>query len=314
VNSAPPAALRPVGRNPRAVGYYGAMRRALMVATSLAMLSGCAAPSPFVHKPIDAQLYHEPHRNAVTFWGHASVYIDADGVGIVTDPVFESSYSPIHPRKVPRPPTSAYDQTSIVLISHAHSDHLDPPTLRRFPRTAVILCPAPAEKYVRGLGPGVQVMRPGDTYAFPGGTVVAVAAHHPGGRWTGKAEADGRALGYVIVTPERTIYYSGDTDYFPGIEDVGRRFHPDLAILNVNVHLPPEDAIRAVAAIGADRVVPIHRGAFGGGHQGRNARYREEFQHLADSLSIPLGVGDDLSLGTLREPRTALSAPPASTR
>jgi hypothetical protein len=125
-----------------------------MVATSLAMLSGCAAPSPFVHKPIDAQLYHEPHRNAVTFWGHASVYIDADGVGIVTDPVFESSYSPIHPRKVPRPPTSAYDQTSIVLISHAHSDHLDPPTLRRFPRTAVILCPAPAEKYVRGLGPG----------------------------------------------------------------------------------------------------------------------------------------------------------------
>ena len=287
------------------------MRRALLVAT-LAVLSGCAAPAPFVHKPIDAHLYHEPHRNAVTFWGHASVYIDADGVGIVTDPAFESSYSPIHPRKVPRPPLSAYDQTSIVLISHAHSDHLDPPTLRRFPRTAVILCPAPAEKYVRGLGPGVHVMRPGETYAFPGGTVVAVAADHPGGRWVGKAKADGRALGYVIVTPERTIYYSGDTEYFSGIEDVGRRFHPDLAVLNVNVHLPPADAIRAVVAIGADRVIPIHRSAFGGGHQERTARYREEFQHLADSLSIPLGVGDELSLGTLRELRAAATPAPAS--
>jgi L-ascorbate metabolism protein UlaG (beta-lactamase superfamily) len=276
------------------------MRRALLLAASLAVLSGCAAPAPFVHKPIDAHLYHEPHRDAVTFWGHASVYIDAEGVGIVTDPVFESSYSPIHPRKVPRPPLSAYDQTSIVLISHAHSDHLDPPTLRHFPRTAVILCPAPAEKYVRGLGPGVHVMRPGDTYAFPGGTVVAVAADHPGGRWMGKPSPDGRALGYVIVTPARTIYYSGDTEYFSGIEEVGRRFHPDLAILNVNVHLPPADAIRAVQTLGADRVIPIHRSAFGGGHQGRNARYREEFQHLADSLSIPLGVGDELSLGTLR--------------
>jgi L-ascorbate metabolism protein UlaG (beta-lactamase superfamily) len=83
--------------------------------------------------------------------------------------VFESSYSPIHPRKVPRPPTSAYDQTSIILISHAHSDHLDPPTLRRFPKTAVILCPAPSEKYVRGLGPSTSD-EVGDTFAFPGGT------------------------------------------------------------------------------------------------------------------------------------------------
>ena len=289
-----------VGRIPSGAGFNSPVRRVLLVATSFAILSGCAAPAPFVSKPVDPRLYHEPRHDAVTFWGHASVYIDAGGVGIVTDPVFESSYSPIHPRKVPRPPLSAYDQTSIILISHAHSDHLDPPTLRKFPRTAVILCPAPSEKYVRGLGPSVRVMRPGDTFAFPGGTVVAVAALHPGGRWIGKAAADGRALGYVIVTTERTIYYSGDTEYFPGIEEVGRRYHPDLAILNVNVHLPPADAVRAMGVLGAERVLPIHRGAFGGGHQRRNAMYREEFQRLADSLSITLAVGQELSLGTIR--------------
>lgn len=280
-------------------GFNPPMRRTLLVAT-LAVLSGCAAPAPFASKPVDPRLYHEPHHDAVTFWGHASVYLDAGGVGIVTDPVFESSYSPIHPRKVPRPPTSAFDQTSIILISHAHSDHLDPPTLRRFPHTAVILCPAPSEKYVRGLGPSVRVMKPGDTFAFPGGTIVAVAAYHPGGRWVGKAAADGRALGYVIVTAERTIYYSGDTEYFPGIEEVGRRYHPDLAILNVNVHLPPADAVRAMAVLGADRVLPIHRDAFGGGHQKRNAMNMKEFQRLADSLSITLAVGQELPLGTLR--------------
>ena len=116
----------------------------------------------------------------------------------------------------------------------------------------------------------------------------------------GKAAADGRALGYVIVTAERTIYYSGDTEYFPGIEEVGRRYHPDLAILNVNVHLPPADAVRAMDVLGAERVLPIHRGAFGGGHQRRTAMYREEFQRLADSLSISLAVGQEFSLGTLR--------------
>ena len=267
--------------------------------TVLAGLSGCAAPAPFVHEPFDARVYPEPARNTVAFWGHSSVYIDAGGVGIVTDPVFDNSYSPLNPRKVPRPPIEAYDQTSIVLISHAHSDHLDPPTIARFPRSTVVLCPAPAEKFVRGRGPSVRVMRPGETYSFAGGTVVAVAALHPGARWIGKKGSDGRALGYVIVTAERTIYYSGDTDYFSGIEDVGRRFHPDLAILNVNVHLPPSDAIRAVSALGAERVLPVHMGAFGGRAGKRGAAYKREFLRLANAAGVELEVGQDMPLGTL---------------
>jgi L-ascorbate metabolism protein UlaG (beta-lactamase superfamily) len=286
------------------------MRRYLLLAASLTILSGCAAPALFVSQPFDSHLYPEPARNSVTFWGHACVYMDVGGVGIVTDPVFDSSYSPLNGRRIPRPPAEAYNQTSIVLISHAHSDHLDPPTLERFPRSAVILCPAPCEKYVRHRGPSVRVMRPGDTFSFPGGTVVAVPALHPGARWIGGKKADGRALGYVIVTPERTIYYSGDTDYFSGIEEVGRRYHPDLAILNVNVHLPPSDAVRAMVALGSDRVIPIHMGAFGGRPWKRGAAYRREFVRLADSVAVPLAVGQGMSLGTLNAYAALRSTPP----
>ena len=271
---------------------------ALLVA-AVSLGSGCAALGRSVHGT-DPLLYPEPPADAITFWGHACAYIDVDGFGIVTDPVFAARYAVIRRRVIPSPPPEAYDQSRVVLISHAHHDHLDPATLARFPKGIVILAPAPAAAYLRKHGIAARVMRPGAEFPIPGGVIVAVAALHPGGRNSLKARSDGRALGYVIETPRCTIYYSGDTEYFPGIEEVGRRYHPDLAILNVNVHLPPADALRSMDVLGAERVLPIHRSAFGGGHQRRNAMYREEFQRLADSLSIPLAVGQEFSLGTLR--------------
>ncbi|HEV8481873.1 MAG TPA: MBL fold metallo-hydrolase, partial [Candidatus Eisenbacteria bacterium] len=104
----------------------------------LFFLTGCAATRSGVRVE-DAALFREPERNAVTFWGHACAYVDVGGFGIVTDPVFETSYVPLRPRIVPVPPPAAYDQTRVILISHAHQDHLDRRTLERFSPGVVIL-------------------------------------------------------------------------------------------------------------------------------------------------------------------------------
>src|SRR5512143_2151253 len=237
--------------------------RFVLAVLLLALTAGCA-PALFVKTRPDASLYHEPPASAITFWGHASVYIDVDGYGIVTDPVFGARYSPFNGRKIPTPPPEAYDQTRLILISHAHQDHLQPSTIARFSAASTILCPAPSEKYVLGLGPHVRVMHPGDVYEFPGGSVVAVVADHPGGRWSTTPHADGGALGYVIRTAQRTIYYSGDTEYFDGFAKIGAEFKPDVAILNVNAHLKPADALRAEEALGCPRVIASHEGAYGG--------------------------------------------------
>ncbi len=269
-----------------------------LVGLLIALGPGCA-PALFVSSRPDPVLYPEPRGGAVTFWGHACVYVDVAGFGIVTDPVFESRYSPFNGRRIPRPPDEAYDQTSVVLISHAHQDHLQPRTLARFRKDCVILCPAPSEKYARGLGPQVRVMRPGDEFTFPRGTVIAVPADHPGGRYSRKARADGRALGYVIKAPRVTVYYSGDTEYFQGIEQIGAVYRPDLAILNVNAHLKPEDALRAAVALGSSRVIAAHVGAYGG-HAGKLARqWHEEFLKLAGPLAIPLRVGECIALDSI---------------
>ncbi len=260
----------------------------------LAALSHRGSGSMFASEPHDPDLYTNPRGGAVTFWGHACVYIDVGGRGIVTDPVFGRRYSPLHGRRIPSPPPSAYEQTRVILISHAHPDHLQPRTLARFPRRSTILCPPPSVRYVRSIGPRVRIMRVGDEYRFSGGTIVAVPADHPGGRYSHTAEADGRALGYVIRTGGATLYYSGDTDYFPGIEAIGRRFRPDLALLNVNAHLRPSDALRAAEALGSPPVVPLHFGAYGGRAARRGRRWHGEFLEMAGPLALPLGVGESV--------------------
>lgn len=274
---------------------------------ALAAFGQEAVPSLFAPPRQDPVLYGEPRGGAVTFWGHACVYIDVGGRGIVTDPVFGRRYSPLNGRRIPSPPPSAYEQTRVILISHAHHDHLQPRTLARFPRRAVILCPPPSVRYVRGLGPRVKMMRIGDEYRFSGGTIVAVPADHPGGRYSHTAEADGRALGYVIRTGGLTVYYSGDTDYFPGIEEIGKRHQPDLALLNVNAHLRPADALRAAEALGSPPVVPLHLGAYGGRAHRRGRRFHRDFLDLAGPLAMPLRVGESVLLdgsATHRRPTT----------
>ena len=140
--------------------------------------------------------------------------------------------------------------------------------------------PEPTAKIIEGQGLRVLVMKPGDSCTFHGGSIVAVPAFHPGGRNSLKARADGRALGFIIRTPTQTLYYSGDTEYFPGLYDIGTIYHPDIAILNFNGHLKAADALRAFQALGASRVIPIHFGAYGGPTAKRNRRMRAQLLEM----------------------------------
>lgn len=264
------------------------------------LIQGCFA-GPRLTSQSKTPLLSRPPHNAITFWGHATCYIDVNGVGIVTDPVLVKSYSPFHRREVPAPLPSAYADAGIILISHAHRDHLSPKTLSWFPKSATVLCAEPTAKIIRKLGMRVQVMRPGDSCTFRGGSIVAVLACHPGGRNSLKARADGGALGFIIRTPAQTLYYSGDTEYFSGLCDIGATCRPDVAILNVNGHLTAVDAVRAYQALGAARVIPIHFGAYGGPTAKRNRRLHDQLLEMLGSICIPLEVGESYPL-SIRAP------------
>lgn len=276
------------------------MRRKLVLilvpgSALLAMMTGCIGGLGLHYSP-DTVLYTEPETNAVTFWGHACFYIDVGGTGIVTDPVFEPVYASVHRRYIGSPPASTFDQTRIVLISHPHNDHLSPSTLKRFPESTVVLCPIPSAKYMDELKCRIITMRPGDEWPIEGGRIVAVAAHHAGHRYSYKEEADGRALGYIIETPDLNIYYTGDSRYFEGFRNVHSEFQPDLVLLNVNTHLKAPDALRAVRDLAPKLVIPGHFGAYRGSNERKTPAYRGELASDLGALWKELAVGESLSL------------------
>ena len=78
--------------------------------------------------------------------------------------------------------------------------------------------------------------------------------------------------GYVIEAPNLpTIYHSGDTAYFNGFHEIGRRLRPEVALLPIGayfpdsyraVHTSPEEALQAFRDVGAETMVPMHYGTF----------------------------------------------------
>jgi L-ascorbate metabolism protein UlaG (beta-lactamase superfamily) len=203
-----------------------------------------------------------PPDNAVTFWGHSCFYIRLDGTGIVTDPMFAARYALVASRVVPVPPPELYKDTDFILVTHAHPDHLNGKTISRFPAGALILCSPAAATYLSGMKQKVKTMKPWEEVRAGGIIITAVPAYHAGGRYSLVRSGDGRALGFVIQADDATVYYSGDTNYFKGLEEIARKFRPTVAILNVNRHLPGPDAMRLVRLMDEALIIPGHFGAY----------------------------------------------------
>ena len=78
------------------------------------------------------------------------------------------------------------------------------------------------------------------------------------------------------VTTDQSVYHAGDTAYFSGFREIGRRLSPDLALLPIgaynppsfrNVHASPADATRAFLDLNARWMVPMHYGTFRLSHE-----------------------------------------------
>ena len=200
----------------------------------------------------------------VTFAGHSTVLIELDGTRLLTDPVLRDRVLHLR-RHAPPVPAAVTERIDAVLISHLHGDHLDLPSLRRVDPSARLLVPQGAAPVVRKAGrEDVEELVPGDEARIGSLRVVALHAEHQHRRWTvGGAAA--HPLGYE-VRGTSTVYFAGDTDLFPGMEELRGRI--DVALLPVwgwgttlgPGHLDPRRAAEAAALIRPRVAVPIHWG------------------------------------------------------
>jgi L-ascorbate metabolism protein UlaG (beta-lactamase superfamily) len=217
---------------------------------------------------------------AVTFVGHATAMLTTAGTRVLTDPCFANFLYGLRRAEAACIDPRDAAQVSLVLISHAHRDHLHAPTLRRLPRSATLVVPPRCGELVERLGfARVVVLEPGGELNFRDLVITAVAARHDGGGVLGDLVWRG-ACGYVVRAPEVTAYFAGDTGYFSGFHEIGRRMKPDVALLPIagyeplplrETHMSPLDALAAFEDLGAHVLVPVGHGAFPLGYEGLEA-------------------------------------------
>lgn len=202
----------------------------------------------------------------ITYIGHATVLVDIDGRRIITDPLLRPRILGALRRVAPPATEEQLTGVDLVLLSHAHHDHLDAASLRMLDGMPRVALPEPARHVVASVGMPQDVMGEGDVLDLGDGvTVEAVNADHDGRRmpW----HRDGTALGYVVRGPSGSVYFAGDTDVFAGMSDFRG---VDAALLPVSGwgprlpagHMGPEEAAEAVALVEPRVAIPIHWGAY----------------------------------------------------
>jgi L-ascorbate metabolism protein UlaG (beta-lactamase superfamily) len=208
---------------------------------------------------------------SLTFVGHATVMITTPGSRILVDPMLENSLLGVRRARAAGIAAADIDDVDLVLITHAHRDHLSRRSLARLPKASPVVVPPHCDRLVRRVGlSSVIELLPGRSHAQGDAEVISMPVRHSGARGLGDYVRRG-ACGYVVRTPDACIYVSGDTGYFSGFVEIGRRFHPDVALLPIagyepagfrEEHLSPLDAVYAFEDLGARILIPTSYGSF----------------------------------------------------
>lgn len=220
----------------------------------------------------------------ITMVGHASLLIQAEGINILTDPVWSKRASPfrsVGPTRVTAPGIAFGDLPPIdaVLLSHGHYDHLDVDTLRRLhvAHAPLMLMPLGNDVTVREAVPEARCVA-GDWWdrlsLSDGVATTLTPAYHWSNRWP----TDTRMMlwsGHYLETPVGSIWFVGDTGYGDGriFGDVRDRLGaPDVALIPIGAyeprwfmaaqHVNPVEAVQIFQDVGADCALGIHWGTF----------------------------------------------------
>src|SRR5437773_5211864 len=209
--------------------------------------------------------------------GHSTVLLKVDGTTILTDPVFSDraglSLGPVTvglKRLVaPAVPLSRLPQVDLIVLSHAHMDHFDIPTLRRLEgrRTSVVTAYRTSDLLRPRRYREVREMRWGDRARVGAVELRAIEVNHWGARV--RTDVYRGYNGYLIEVGRYRILFAGDTAITQAFRAVRTSKPVDLAIMPIGAYNPwihyhctPEQAWQMGNDAGAERFIPVHHQTF----------------------------------------------------
>lgn len=221
----------------------------------------------------------KPDENVMVWFGHSSYFLQVDGKRFLIDPVLSGNAAPV------KFSTKSYKGSDIytvedfpdidyLLISHDHFDHLDYKTVTEL-RPKV-------KKVVAGLGVGAHFER----WGYNAGSIVegdwnervileegfeitTTPARHRSGR--GLVSNQTLWVSFVVKTPNRKIFYSGDSAYGTHFAKIGNNYGPfDIGLMECGQyskywqysHMAPEEVVQATIDIKANQLMPGHWSKF----------------------------------------------------
>ncbi|MBU1245280.1 MBL fold metallo-hydrolase [Myxococcota bacterium] len=226
-------------------------------------------------------------RLRVTFVGHSTVLLQADGRNILFDPVWSERVSPVSfagPARV-RPPGLRFEDlppVHVVGVSHDHYDHMDLATLSRLKKMHNPLFVVPLGCKKRLTDEGIRRVIELDWWkkTDAGGLPVHVV---PARHFSGRSLTDRDSTlwgGFVVQTRGGPVLYAGDTGHGRHFRQIRARFGPmRLSVLPIGaylprwfmrpVHLDPADAVQAHLDLHSRRSMAMHFGTFPLADEGR---------------------------------------------
>lgn len=227
----------------------------------------------------------------LTYYGHSTVAIDADGHKLLVDP-FLAPNNPV------APVTADEVEADFILITHGHEDHIVDAAAVAKRTGAVVIANFEVMRWLTmqhdvEFGHG---MNTGGAHTFPFGRLKLTVAHHSSSMPDGSD--GGNPYGMLITFNDgHDVYLAGDTALTYDMKLIGERGGVDLALLPIGDYftMGPDDAVLAAQFVKAKHVVPIHYNTFEEIEQDA-AAFAARLRQTAEIDCTPLKPGESLTL------------------
>lgn len=233
---------------------------------------------PAVRRDALEQIRNRKNSDFVLWIGHNSFLIRTGRQVWLTDPMF--SKRALLPARHTPPAITASDINDLfrsvnVVISHNHYDHLDEDSIRKLSGSYTFYVPLGLEKTLRDWQPDARIVEMDwwQQLQLSGGYEIHCLPAQHWSRRVFDAENSSLWASFMFISPETTVYFGGDSGYFKGYREIGRRYPGiDIALLPITAyhprwfmhkaHMNIDEAIRAFEDLNAALFIPTQWGTF----------------------------------------------------